>query len=114
MSSGHASTGSFPPLTFYLHSTLSFYFVTRFLVGQRDLVTHFSFRVEANDIALSEHTGTHVDAPVHTWETGIHIDEISLGNLIGPAIVINITQKSLQDPNYKIAVQDLNGNSTMQ
>ena len=65
--------------------------------------------MEANDIALSEHTGTHVDAPIHTWETGIHIDEIPLGDLIGPAIVINVTQKSFKDSNYKITVQDILG-----
>ena len=25
---------------------------------------------------LSEHTGTHMDAPAHTWETGIHMEEV--------------------------------------
>ena len=65
--------------------------------------------MEANDVIYAEHTGTHIDAPAHTWETGVHVHEIPLQDLIGPAIVMNITQKSLKDSNYLVTVNDFTG-----
>ncbi len=42
-------------------------------------------------IQLGTHSGTHVDAPSHFLEDGMTIDRISLGNLIGPCVVIDLT-----------------------
>ena len=39
---------------------------------------------------LSSHTGTHLDAPFHFIKNGIKIDQISLGRLMGKAILIKI------------------------
>lgn len=48
-----------------------------------------------NALALSEHTGTHLDAPIH-WITGRHLsrvtcDSIPPARFIGPACVIDVT-----------------------
>ena len=45
-------------------------------------------------ITLGSHTGTHMDAPSHMLEDGRSIHEISLENLIGPAIVIDLSSKN--------------------
>jgi arylformamidase len=41
-------------------------------------------------IAMSVHTGTHIDAPKHFIDTGITVDQIPLNYLIGEALVIEI------------------------
>ena len=46
---------------------------------------------------LSSHTGTHLDAPFHFIKNGIKIDQISLGRLMGKAILIKI-KKSKNSP----------------
>lgn len=42
-------------------------------------------------IALSSHTGTHIDAPSHFLRDGKTIDEIHLDRLIGPCKVLSFT-----------------------
>ena len=42
-------------------------------------------------LLLSTHGGTHMDAPYHFIETGLHIDEVDPGRCIGPAVVINLS-----------------------
>jgi arylformamidase len=41
-------------------------------------------------LALSAHTGTHVDAPAHYLRGGRRVDEMELAGLIGPALVLEI------------------------
>lgn len=44
-------------------------------------------------ISMDEHAGTHVDAPCHSIEdaAGLTVAQIPLGDLIGPAVVIDAT-----------------------
>jgi arylformamidase len=41
---------------------------------------------------LGAHTGTHVDAPAHFVDGATPIDKVSLHSLIGPALVVDMTQ----------------------
>jgi kynurenine formamidase len=41
----------------------------------------------SSKITLAAHTGTHLDAPWHTTDTGLDINGIGLDRLIGPAVV---------------------------
>ena len=41
----------------------------------------------SSKITLAAHTGTHLDAPWHTIDTGLDIQGISMDRLIGPAVV---------------------------
>ena len=62
-----------------------------------------------NNISMSEHCGTHFDAPVH-WLSGKEhtaIDEIPAKRLIGEACVIDITEKCEQNPDYCLTVEDI-------
>jgi kynurenine formamidase len=61
---------------------------------------------DANNYSAAEHGGTHIDAPIHFAEGKQTVDEIPLKKLIGPAVVINVTQKALSDPDYQIGVKD--------
>ena len=60
----------------------------------------------ANKYTASEHGGTHIDSPIHFAQGKQTVDEIPLEKLIGPAVVIDVTQNVLSDPDYQIGVKD--------
>jgi len=54
----------------------------------------------------SVHIGTHLDAPFHFIANGKTIEQIPLSDLIGPALVIDLSRKELQ-PRQQISWADL-------
>lgn len=61
----------------------------------------------ANALSTPEHGGTHLDAPIHFAEGQAAVDEVPLERLIAPAVVIDITQKATDDPDYELQVADI-------
>lgn len=55
--------------------------------------------------SAAEHGGTHVDAPLHFAEGGWTNDQIPLSSLIGPAVVVDVTDHA--SPDYLVSVDDL-------
>jgi kynurenine formamidase len=55
-----------------------------------------------NNIATSEHTGTHLDAPVHwvTGRTGGDVAEIPVRRLVRPAVVLDLSVEAATDPDF--------------
>ncbi|WP_192484889.1 cyclase family protein [Cysteiniphilum sp. 19X3-34] len=54
-----------------------------------------------NNIQMSEHTGTHFDAPVH-WFSGkdsIDVSSVPCKHLIAPAVVVDMSEQ-VTDPNF--------------
>ncbi|KAF5293754.1 hypothetical protein FQA39_LY03239 [Lamprigera yunnana] len=47
-----------------------------------------------NDFAVSEHAGTHLDAPYHVLKSGWKIGDIPLSRLTGPGIKIDISNET--------------------
>jgi kynurenine formamidase len=72
-----------------------------------DGVTPAGFYYAANSFSTSEHGGTHLDAPVHFAEGRQSVDEIPIDRLMGPAVVVDVTQQSGADADYQITVDDL-------
>ncbi|XP_047476766.1 isatin hydrolase-like [Penaeus chinensis] len=62
---------------------------------------------EANNICLAEHAGTHIDAPAHFFEGGWHVDEIPLALLMGPGVVLDIQEKTENNPLAELTVDDI-------
>jgi kynurenine formamidase len=56
---------------------------------------------------LNEHSGTHLDAPIHFSETGTTVDQIPAETLVAPLAVINVADKAAKDPDYQLARDDL-------
>jgi len=54
-----------------------------------------------------EHGGTHLDAPIHFSEKGRTSDQIPLGQLIAPAVVIDISAKAKTNADYRLSVADV-------
>ena len=61
----------------------------------------------ANNICMAEHGGTHMDAPIHFAEGKRTTEQVPLSSCIGPAAIIDVRQQAAADPDYRLAVSDL-------
>lgn len=69
--------------------------------------TEAGYYYAANNFRAAEHGGTHLDAPVH-FARGKHAaDQIPLARLIGPAVVVDVSARAAQNPDYQATVVDL-------
>ena len=59
------------------------------------------------NLQLNEHTGTHIDAPLHFSADGQAVNEIPVGNLVCPLCVVHIHQKAADDPDAQVTPDDL-------
>lgn len=69
--------------------------------------TEGGFFYSSYNLHLSEHGGTHLDAPIHFAAGRRTVDEIPLASLIGPAAVIDVSQASLADRDYRFTRDDV-------
>jgi kynurenine formamidase len=72
-----------------------------------DGVTPAGFYYAANNFSTAEHGGTHIDAPVHFSRGANAVDQIPLENLVGPAVVVDVTGQSSKDADYLVTIDDL-------
>lgn len=68
--------------------------------------TEKGFFYFSNNYMASEHGGTHIDAPNHFAYERKTVDEIPLSQLTGNAIVIDVSEKALKNPDYLVSVED--------
>ncbi len=61
----------------------------------------------SGDFMMSEHGGTHMDAPIHFGEGRNTLDKIPLRHLVGPAIVIDVSKAASQDADYRLTMKDI-------
>jgi kynurenine formamidase len=54
-----------------------------------------------------EHGGTHLDAPIHFSEKGNTAERIPLTQLMGPAVVIDVSRKANANRDYRLSVDDV-------
>ena len=54
-----------------------------------------------------EHTGTHIDAPLHFSEDGTSVDEIPVSDLVAPLCVIDIAQRADEDADTRVTPDDI-------
>ncbi|ROO86027.1 kynurenine formamidase [Actinocorallia herbida] len=62
-----------------------------------------------NGLHTGEHVGTHFDAPCH-WITGIDhgdVASVPVDRLVAPAVVIDVTARVAEDPDFVLQVADL-------
>ena len=106
---GQTLDGTIVDLT-YEYSSETIYWPTSALF-QMDTVAvghqEGGYYYESYQIATAEHGGTHLDAPIHFSEGKHSTEEIPLERLIGPAFVIDVSEKALADADYLVSVQDI-------
>ena len=61
----------------------------------------------ANEITFDEHTGTHLDGPVHFVAGGATADRIAPERLFAPLAVVSIEARAAKDPDAVVTVDDL-------
>jgi kynurenine formamidase len=62
-----------------------------------------------SNLRLSEHTGTHFDAPVH-WLSGKGLDDVAqvpVSRLVGPAAVLDFSAEAAADPDFLLRRKDV-------
>jgi kynurenine formamidase len=70
--------------------------------GTRRAHGYLDFRVD-----LQEHSGTHVDAPLHFADGLADVAGIPVGELIAPLCVVDISTRAVEDPDCTLKVEDL-------
>jgi kynurenine formamidase len=71
-----------------------------------DGMTPQGYYYAANNFATSEHGGTHIDAPVHFAKGHRSVDQIPIDQLIGDAIVVDVTASCASNPDYRVTAAD--------
>lgn len=70
-------------------------------------VTEAGYYYSAGTFTSAEHGGTHVDAPIHFAEGAHAVDEIPLERLMGPAVVVDVSDHATANADYQILREDL-------
>jgi len=60
-------------------------------------------------LTVNEHTGTHIDAPLHFSADGASVDEIPVGDLVAPLCVVDIAARAAEDADTQVTPDDLRG-----
>lgn len=71
--------------------------------GQTDSGYHY----EAYEFFTAEHGGTHLDAPVHFAEGKQSVEQLSIDQLTGRAVVIDVTANVQDNRDYQIMTEDI-------
>lgn len=59
------------------------------------------------EVALPEHFGTHMDAPLHFDSKGKSVDQLSAKNFLAVAVVIDVTSAVRSNADYRLSIRDL-------
>jgi kynurenine formamidase len=72
-----------------------------------DGVTPAGYYYASNNFFTSEHGGTHMDAPMHFAQGRNAADQVPLDRLVGPALVIDVTEAASRNADYQVTADDL-------
>jgi len=103
MAAGH---GSVEDLTYELHEKFPTYFgAPGYAATQKFNFKEHTFNLL--ELQLNEHTGTHLDAPLHFSPDGQSVAEVPVSNLVVPLCVIDIKAKAAESADAQVTPDDL-------
>ena len=70
-------------------------------------ITPAGFYYSSNKLCAPEHGGTHMDAPVHFAEGKHSADEVPLDQLIGTAVVLDVSAAVGEDADHLVSVAEV-------
>jgi len=76
------------------------------LVTDAEGFTDGGYYYSAYSFSAAEHGGTHIDAPIHFAAGRRTVDQIPLSQLIGNAVVIDVSAKARKDADYLVVKDD--------
>lgn len=105
-----AALAATPSKVYDLTHTISPEFPTYF--GKPGISFDKKFDFKANgfnlyEMTLNEHTGTHVDAPLHFSADGHSVDAIPVTDLVVPLVVVDIREKAAAQVDAQLTPDDL-------
>lgn len=59
------------------------------------------------NLNMPEHSGTHMDSPVHFHPEGESVDRIAAERFFAPAVVIDVSSSAKSDADYRVTAQDI-------
>ncbi len=69
-------------------------------------MTERGYYYSAYSFATAEHGGTHLDAPVHFARGRRSVDDVPLEQLIGDAVVVDVSAAASRDRDYRVRIAD--------
>ncbi|MDQ3695956.1 MAG: cyclase family protein, partial [Chloroflexota bacterium] len=80
--------------------------------GTQEMVINVVTTYEANgyysnELILNEHTGTHMDAPVHFFADSVTADFMPLDQLVGPLAIVDISGRAATDADAQVTPDDI-------
>lgn len=93
-------------LTHELHENFPTYF------GEQQLFMTQKFNYAEHkfnlfEMRINEHTGTHMDAPLHFSADGNSVAQIPIDNLVAPLVNIDIREKAADNPDAQLTPDDI-------
>jgi kynurenine formamidase len=76
-------------------------------ITQDEAVNFDKSGYQLQKLTIFEHTGTHVDAPLHFSRDGLSVDELEPARLVCPLCIVDITAKAKDDPNAMLEAEDV-------
>ncbi len=93
-------------MTHELHENFpTFFGVQQFFMDQKFNYAEHKFNLF--ELRVNEHTGTHMDAPLHFSADGMSVAEIPVDKLIVPLAVIDIREKAAATPDAQVTPDDI-------
>lgn len=103
MADGHSTVED---MTHTLHEKFPTYFGDQ-QFSRKQIFNYAEHSFNLFELTVNEHTGTHIDAPLHFSEDGQSVDEIPVSNLIAPLCVINIKSRAASDADTQLTPDDI-------
>lgn len=101
-----ASHGGVADMTHTLTSDFpTFFGEQQFFFDQKFNFADHGFNLA--ELRVNEHTGTHMDAPLHFSQDGISVDAIAPENLVVPLVVIDIREKAADNADAQVTPDDI-------
>lgn len=101
-----AATAKIHDMTHELHPDFPTYFgAQQFFMEQKFKYSEHKFNLF--ELRVNEHTGTHIDAPLHFSADGKSVAEIPIESLIVPLVNIDIREKAAKNPDAQLSPDDI-------
>jgi kynurenine formamidase len=80
--------------------------------GQPGIQKEWAVRMEESGyqlwkLTIFEHSGTHIDAPLHFSADGAGVEELPVETLMAPLCIVDIAAKAAEDPNAVVEPADI-------
>lgn len=70
-------------------------------------VTEAGYWYAGHRFRAAEHGGTHLDAPYHFAREGRTVEAVSLDRLVGPAVVVDVSEAAVRDADHAVGAEAL-------